>query len=144
MEKEKVKEIILNVIQGVHSASLATLKEGKPWVRYVMCAPMGDALSLYCSTSLKSRKIAQLETNPDFHITMGWNEAEQKGPYLQISGKAVIHTDAETKKKCWVPAYEMFFGTPENPDYCIIEFPLESVEVWGYGGDMMSCLTYEK
>lgn len=143
MNKEDIIKIILDIIKGDHTASLATIKDGKPWVRYIMCTQLDDTLHLYTATSLENRKIGQLQKDPNIHITMGWNEAEQKGPYLQIAGEAVIHTDAGMKEKCWLPVFEQYYGSPDNPLYCIIEFIPHYIEVWGYGNDMMNCLTYE-
>ena len=142
MEKSKVKDIIMEAIKGGNTASMATIKDGKPWVRYIACHRMGDTMSLYCSTSIHSRKIEQIKKDPNVHITMGWNEAEMKGPYLQIAAKAVIKTDRETREKCWLPEYAMFFKTPDNPHYCIIEFVPEYIEVWGYSPDMTKYLVY--
>jgi len=143
MEKEKVRDIIKDVISGNNVAYLATVSGDKPWVRYVMVYNADDNLNLFCSTSLKSRKVEHIRENPNVHLTLGWNHIENKGPYIQYEGKAVIHTDPEIKKKHWHPALEDFFRTPENPDYCILEFSPDYVEVWGYMENPMEFLTYK-
>lgn len=122
---------------------MATICENKPWVRYVMTTNEGDSLNLYCSTSLNSRKVKQIKENPYVHITLGWEDPANPSPYVQIAAKAKIKTDQETKEKHWVPMYEQYFKTPDNPDYCVLEFVPEYIEVWGYGVNMLEPLILE-
>lgn len=142
MDKEKVKDIIKEIIKGNHIASLATIKEGKPWVRYVMTINPEDTLNLFIATSITSRKIAQIKEDPNVHICLGWDE-KKPGPYVQYVAKAKVHTDSEIKKKYWQPVFEMHFKNPDDPNYCIIELVPEYIEVFGYEGDMKSFLQWE-
>lgn len=143
MEKEKVREIIKDIISGSNTACLATVNGDKPWVRYVAVDSAGDDLHLFCATGLKSRKVEQIKENPNIHLTLGWDQVNNKGPYVQYSGKAIIHSDSETKKKHWNPMLEQFFQTPENPEYCVLEFSPDYVEVCGYTENPMEILTYK-
>ncbi|MCD4782260.1 MAG: pyridoxamine 5'-phosphate oxidase family protein [Candidatus Eremiobacteraeota bacterium] len=142
MEKEEIRTIIKDIIHGSNTACLATVDGDKPWVRYIMAYNSGDNLQLFCSTSLKSRKVKQIKENPNIHLTTGWDHANNQGPYIQFSGKAEIHSDAETKKKHWHPMLEQFFQTPDNPNYCIIEFSPDNIEICGYSENPMETITY--
>ena len=55
MDNAELKQKILEVMSGPHLASLATLNEGRPWVRYVMTVGTED-LTLYVNTFAQSRK----------------------------------------------------------------------------------------
>jgi len=140
MEKKKIRDIIKEHMKGPLEASLATVTDGKPWVRYVMVRNVDDTLDLYCSTSIKSRKVEQIKKDPNVHLLYGF--VNQKGPYLQISATAEVMTDPKTKKKMWTPMYTQFWKSDEDPDYCILKFVPNYVEVWGYGGQMMDFLKY--
>ncbi|MCE1245544.1 MAG: pyridoxamine 5'-phosphate oxidase family protein [Firmicutes bacterium] len=140
--KEQIQEMIKGIIRGSHVASMATVWEDRPWVRYIMTHNDGDNMSLYTSTSVKLRKVAHVRANHHVHLTLGW-ESQNPGPYVQFVGTAIIHTDEETKKKQWKPQFEPFFGNADNPDYCIIEFIPDYIEVWGYTENAKDCLMWE-
>jgi general stress protein 26 len=100
-------------------------------------------MSLFTSTNVKLRKVNHIRLNHHVHLTLGW-EPGKPGPFIQFVGAAIIHTDEETKKKHWRPQFEPFFGNADNPDYCILEFVPDYIEVWGYTEDMKSCIMWEQ
>ncbi len=68
MNRDLLKRKILKVIGGMRLALLATIKDKKPWVRFVVSH--NDDLILYISTFASSRKVKQIKTNPNVHVTI--------------------------------------------------------------------------
>ncbi len=89
----ELKDQILNILSKPQLTSLATLTaDGKPWVRYVM-AMTDDTMTIRFATFIKARKVAQIEANPDVHLTCGVTNPSEVIPYLQIQGQAALTTD---------------------------------------------------
>ncbi|MFH1453131.1 MAG: pyridoxamine 5'-phosphate oxidase family protein [Armatimonadota bacterium] len=127
--QDELKTKILSVLQNPTMTSFATVKDGKPWVRYVMLHTK-DNLDMYFTTSKKSRKIAQINQNPNCHITAGGSPTDFTNPYLQIEGKAEILEDPSIKKEFWSDYLGKLFTGPEDPDYVIVHIKPEIIECW--------------
>ena len=102
---------------------------------------MDQDLFIWFATFRRSRKGQQIENEPEVHLTLGVTDAETAESYLQIQGKAVILTDAATKKANWHDHLGNIFSGPEDPHHCVgkitpyrIEYigmvPGKSPEVW--------------
>lgn len=126
--REKVKAILAT--DGL--ASFATLKDAKPWVRYVMLHA-DDDLSLYFTTSRKSRKVGQIEANPSCHITAGGSATDFTRPYIQVEGRAEVLDDLATKKRFWVDYLANMFSGVEDPNYVVVRVKPSIIEVMGAG-----------
>ncbi len=121
MSEPTLRKNIQKVIVGPHLHSLATVTEsGLPWVRYVMAVGYED-LSIQFATNITSRKIAQFRANPDVHLTCGVGNFMEMAPYVQIQARAEIQTDQAVKSDFWIPPFAQFFGSEENPDYCVVK-----------------------
>ena len=123
-----LKENIFKVIGGEVVAAVATIREGKPSVRYMALMGMED-LTLIGATTKASRKVEQIRNNPDIALAI-WSGKNFSDPYVMIQGKAEIHEDLETKKKYWSPVMEPFFQNPENPDYVVVKFKPNNIEYY--------------
>lgn len=128
MDKALLKEKILKVFSGTKLASLATLKDGKPWVRYVMVNSKG--LDLYVATGLTTRKVEEIKKDKNVHITMGFDQSNPYSPYVQVAGKAEILTDENTKKEFWSDMLKAYFKGSDDPAYCVLKITPEIVEYW--------------
>jgi len=134
MTKENVQEKIRQVISGSKLANLATVWNNKPWTRYVQTKHLDDGtLNLYCSTSVKSRKVSQIKSNNNIHLTMSERSNDPMSPYVQFSGHAEVLTDPETKHKLWQEDWNVYFKGPDDPDYCILKFVPHEIELMGAG-----------
>jgi general stress protein 26 len=131
--KEVVEQKLHEVINKPMVASVATLEDGKPWVRYMVVIPTGDSFSLWSSSSINSRKIEQIKKNPHVHITMGEASTNPNfmGTYVQFAGIAEIKTDKETRHKYWNDMLANYYKGPDDPNYAIIIFKPEMIELWG-------------
>ena len=98
-----LKEQIAAIMTPLQLSSVATIADGKPWVRYVMTVG-GDDLTVRFATFAGSRKVAQIAANPEVHVTLGVNDPAVMNPYLQIQGRARFSTEAAERHGADRPA----------------------------------------
>ena len=132
MQSQELKNKILKVIKEYPVGSFATIREGKPWVRYMAMQPEDD-LTLYTTAFAVSRKIDQINKNNNVHVAFGADSDKWDLPYVNIEATAQILTDLETKKKCWCDMLSKFFKGPEDPNYVVIKITPNSIEYMGPG-----------
>ncbi len=117
---DKLQERILDIIHKPQLAALATVTEmNNPWVRYVVTVGDGN-LILRCASYRESRKVEQINNNPNVHVTCGINSLQELQPYLQIQGQAKIATDEVERHAFWNDMLESTFTGPDDPKYCVI------------------------
>jgi general stress protein 26 len=115
-----LKEKIYEVVKGHPLGALATIAEdGRPRVRYIMLAVERD-LCIRFVTSLTSRKVAQINRNPEVHVICGASPEDSMAPYVQVEGKAKISCDEEIRKKMWTSVLNNYFSGPDDPDYGVV------------------------
>lgn len=119
---------ILKVIKGSKLASLATIADGKPWVRYAISHNQGANLNLYICTYRDSRKVRQIQKNPNVHITIGGDMDNLNTPYVQIAAKARVRSDKALRKKYWQNFMKKYYSGPDDPQYVILELKPELIE----------------
>ena len=128
-----LKDRILDVVKAPFLAGLATTtKDGKPWVRYVMVEASGD-LTFRCSSLVNARKVAQIESNPEVHLTCGISLPTDMGPYLQIQGRAEFRTDSEARHAFWSDRLSAVFQGPDDPNYGVVVVHAYRIELWHVG-----------
>ena len=116
----EIKQRILDIIRKPHLACLATITDGdKPWVRYVMCFGRED-MTIRCATFVNARKVAQIEKNPEVHLTCGIMSLTDMTPYLQIQGTARVVTDKAERDAFWNDTLKEIFKGPDDPNYGVI------------------------
>ena len=117
---DDLKQRILDVIHKPQLAALATVTElNNPWVRYVVTVGGGD-FSLRCATFANSRKVAQISSNPNVHLTLGVTNFMEMQPYIQVQGKARVSTDHDERHSFWNDLLAPIFKGPDDPNYCIV------------------------
>lgn len=115
-----LKERILDIIHKPQLAALATVTEqNNPWVRYVVTVGDGN-LDIRCATMIETRKVQQIEANPNVHLTCGVNSFMEMQPYLQIQGQARITTVKEERHAFWNDMLAPIFNGPDDPNYSVI------------------------
>jgi general stress protein 26 len=124
---KKLKTKILEVLKKYPVGSVATIRNGKPWVRYMAMQPEDD-LTIYTTSFASARKIDQIKANNNVHIAFGFDAQNWELPYVNVVGKAKILTDLKTKKKCWQEPLGQFFDGPEDPDYVVIKITPTLIE----------------
>lgn len=117
---EDLKQRILDIIHKPQLAALATVTEqNNPWVRYVVTVGGGD-MSLRCATFVDSRKVRQIEANPNVHLTCGVASLQEMKPYLQIQAKAEVTTGKEERHGFWNDLLAPIFEGPDDPRYAVL------------------------
>ena len=116
---KSLKNKILKVIKGSKLASLATVVNGKPWVRYVVARSEG--LTIYICTFKDSRKVKQIKKNPNVHIAIGGSMENMEAPYVQIAACAKARSDAGIRKRLWMPFMKKYYTGVDDPQYVVIE-----------------------
>ena len=115
-----LKQRIFEIIQKPQLASMATItKDGKPWVRYVMSVGNED-LKIRFASFVNARKVAQIQQNPEVHLTCGVTDLKVMNPYLQIQGKAKLTTDKVERETFWNDELKNIFKGPDDPNYGVI------------------------
>jgi general stress protein 26 len=132
MQKQELKKKILDVITNYAVGSLATIKDGKPWVRYMVVQPQ-EGLTLFTTTFALSRKVDQIRKNGDVHVAFGADPSNWALPYVNVEGTAEILTDSETKKKCWREEFREYYKGPEDPNYVVIRIVPRTIEYMAAG-----------
>ena len=117
-----IKQTVTDMLKIPQLASVATITlDFKPWTRYMMIN--SDENFIIRTTSfVNSRKVKQIEKNPEVHLTFGVNDpmTEMGKPYVQIQGIAKISTDPEEKNKQWNDMLAKYFSGPEDPNYVVM------------------------
>lgn len=132
MEREELKNKILEVIKQSKLGSVATIKDGKPWVRY-MVIQHDENLTLYTATFSSSRKVEQINKNNNVHVTVGGDPKNLQTAYVNIQATAKVLTDSGTKKKYWCDMLKAYFSGQEDPNYVVIKIFPEIVEYMAPG-----------
>lgn len=117
--QQGLKNKILEVIKGRKLIALATIANGKPWVRLAMCRSEG--LNLYICTYRNSRKVVQIKKNPNVHLVISKDLNKLEAPYIQVAGKAKVRSDAKIRYKYWRNFMKKYYSGPDDPDYVIVE-----------------------
>ncbi|NOZ13984.1 MAG: pyridoxamine 5'-phosphate oxidase family protein [Acidobacteria bacterium] len=129
----QLKEKIMKILTPHQLMCLATLtKEGKPWVRYVTGEAPDDE-TIRIATFSNSRKVAQIQNNPEVHITCGFTIPEQSRGYLQIAGTAQVSNSEEDRNLCWHDGLKEYFKGPDDPLYSVIFVHPYRIEYMGPG-----------
>jgi general stress protein 26 len=117
---EDLKQRILDIVHKPQLAALATVTDqNNPWVRYVVTVGAGG-LTMRCATFVDSRKVKQIEKDPNVHITCGVTSLQEMQPYLQIMGKARVTTDKDERHAFWNDLLAPIFDGPDDPRYSIV------------------------
>jgi len=125
-----LRDRIFAVIGKRHLASFATITEdGRPWVRYVMPIASAD-LTIRFSTFAGSRKVTQINKNPEVHLTCGVSDPDTDTIYLQIQGNAEFVTTEEERSAYWHDFLKSYFSGPDDPHYGIIRITPYRIEVY--------------
>jgi general stress protein 26 len=131
MERSELENRIRAFFASPKVAALATVTgEGKPWVRYVTVRATGD-LTLRIVTDAASRKVAEIRSHPDVHLTCGNLKPPDDSVYMQIAGLAAMSTDPGEKRELWNDEYRRYFQGSDDPNYVVIRVLPDLIEYTG-------------
>jgi len=121
----ELRDKILEVTGGPHTAAVATLDGNLPSVRFMLLIGYPD-MTLVGATGKSSKKIAQLQKNADVAIAI-WSGKKITDPYVEIRARVKILDDTATRKKYWNPAFVPYFKSVDNPDLVILYFTASEI-----------------
>jgi general stress protein 26 len=128
-----LKPRIMEILRQPQLAGFATVTtEGKPWVRYVVSFT-GEDLTIRFASFANSRKVAQLNSNPEVHLTCGVSNQQDMRPYLQIQGRAQFVTDRAERHGFWNDLFKNYFQGPDDPNYGVVVIKPYRIELWSPG-----------
>jgi len=128
----ELKQRIYEVTKGHQLASLATMKDTTPWVRYVTTTGTED-LSLYVNTFAQSRKVGQIKENPNVHVIVGGSMEDMSRAYVNIVATAEVLDDIETKKTFWFDELKKYFSGPDDPNLVVLKITPSVIELMSPG-----------
>ena len=121
---EKANEII----KTCNSASVGVIDEnGYPSVSMISLCHPENISELYFTTSLNSNKAKRLSKNNKASICCFSDENYSN---ITLVGEAEILTDQESKSKYWLDWFAEIYGSPEDPNYCVIKFTAKRASLW--------------
>lgn len=131
-----LKDKVLEAVKGTKLASVATITEESnrkfPAVRYMWTTAYDD-LTLSAFTKADSRKVSQIEKNPNAALMIASGTPAK--PYVSIRANAEILKEPELKRRYWGPHQQEFIKNPDDPGYVAIRFVPTRIEYYS-GGKM--------
>jgi uncharacterized pyridoxamine 5'-phosphate oxidase family protein len=119
------KEEVIDLVKDAGFGFLATVEDKQPRVRPMM-PYLTDDNKLLLSLLSRSRTIPQVEQNPQVEFCF----VDRKMWYCRLTGKAKLSDNLEDKTTVFnnVPMLRQYFGSPEDPNYKLIEIEIIDVE----------------
>jgi nucleoside-diphosphate-sugar epimerase len=93
----------------------------------------GEDLTIRFACFANSRKVAQLNNNPEVHLTCGVTGPQDMRPYLQIQGRAQFVTDRAERHGFWSDLFKNYFQGPDDPNYGVVVVKPYRIELWSPG-----------
>ncbi|MFC7372818.1 pyridoxamine 5'-phosphate oxidase family protein [Fictibacillus iocasae] len=132
MDKQELKQNILNVLDESRTGTLATVKGNKPHSRYMTF--FHEELTMYSPTSSETHKAEEIEENPNVHILLGYDGDGYGDSYIEAEGTAVIRDDQEIKNKIWNEHMENWFDGKDDPKYVVLEIKPSTIRLMNKKG----------
>ncbi|MCV5403391.1 pyridoxamine 5'-phosphate oxidase family protein, partial [Escherichia coli] len=76
---------------------------------------------LYVATDRQSKKITDIENNPNVHVLLGREGKKLDEDYIEVEGLASIEEDSTLKNKFWNNSLKRWLLGPEDPNYVLIK-----------------------
>ncbi|MCT2536179.1 pyridoxamine 5'-phosphate oxidase family protein [Aquibacillus koreensis] len=113
------KSEVEKILNDHQLGTLATVKDGKPFSRYMTF--FNDDLTLYTATDNHTHKVDDIKNNPNVHILIGYTYDGLNDKYLEIEGQADVENTEGIKSKLWNEKLEPWFDGPEDPNYSVLK-----------------------
>ncbi|EEL57860.1 General stress protein 26 [Bacillus cereus Rock4-2] len=120
-----LKEKIATIIQGQRTGVLSTVRNEKPHSAFMMF--FHEDFVLYVATDRKSKKITDIEKNPNVHVLLGREGKKLDEDYIEVEGLASIEEDSTLKNKFWNNSLKRWLLGPEDPNYVLIKINPDTI-----------------
>lgn len=126
MNNEDVLERVTEILNQSRVGVMSTVNDNKPNARYMIF--YNDGLTLYTKTSDNTQKFDEIESNPNTHIMIGFNEGKHQA-YLEISGTVETVTDQKTIDWLWSSQDKTYFDDKDDPDLVVLKVIPENIRM---------------
>ena len=120
-----LKEKIATIIQGQRTGVLSTVRNDKPHSAFMMF--FHEDFVLYVATDRQSKKITDIENNPNVHVLLGREGKKLYEDYIEVEGLASIEEDSTLKNKFWNNSLKRWLLGPEDPNYVLIKINPDTI-----------------
>lgn len=129
MSREEIIGMARRVVSEGKPFVLATVDaDGGPRMRWMGGLLLEEPLTIYMACGASSRKMEQIRGNPKGQLmfqTEGFREV------VTLYGTCSIVEHADVKQKLWaaMPALAHYFAGPDDPNFGVIRFDTQRVEI---------------
>ncbi|MDF2039402.1 pyridoxamine 5'-phosphate oxidase family protein [Bacillus sp. CMF12] len=125
MSQNNLKEKIINVLKNSKIGTLSTIRNNKPYSRYMTF--FNDNLTLFTPTSIQTDKADEIKANPNVHVLVGYEGEGFGDPYVEIEGTASINDSVDLKEKLWNKNMEPWFDGPNDSNLIVLEIKPDKI-----------------
>jgi len=126
LEEQEVIKVAKNIMENTYFGTFITIdEEGQPRARVMEPFAPDDEFIIWLATNPKSRKVAQITSNPQ--ATIHYFDKEHLG-YVSLMGHAFLVNDKEIKATKWKDGWENFYPNKDK-DFLLIKFVPNTLEL---------------
>lgn len=113
---------------GLPTAYVATVKEGRPQVRPLTVVHVAGRL--YILTGTDSNKVKQVRADPNFELCITWKDGDSHG-YVRAEGMAEIVEDPAEKSAVAkvAPYFDTYWKGSDDPSYTLLRMRMETIHL---------------
>ncbi|MBB6450495.1 general stress protein 26 [Geomicrobium halophilum] len=118
MSNHVLQEKIAEVLKLNRIGVLSTLKDNRPYARYMTFHHEG--FTLFTATAEDTHKVEDIEANPYVHILLGYEERERGEAFIEVEATAEIAKNPDDKKKAWSEKIAEKYSSPEDENFIVL------------------------
>lgn len=126
MNKTKISEEVQRILNVSKVGVLSTSHNNVPNSRYMIF--YHDETILYTKTDEDSPKVEEVESNPQAHILLGYEETKNKS-FVEIRAKVEVIDDQETIDWLWENQDKTYFDSKNDPDLTVLKLIPEQIKI---------------
>ncbi|WP_156509951.1 pyridoxamine 5'-phosphate oxidase family protein [Rossellomorea aquimaris] len=120
-----LKDQVLELLSHHKTGTLATIRDGKPYSRFMMF--YHDELTLYTATNEHAHKAVDISQNPHVHILLGYDRDSNHEHYVEIEATAEVEESEELKHKFWNEELKAWIPSPDDPEYMLLKLTPKTI-----------------
>ncbi len=119
LDQKQIDQEILRILTEHRVGTLSTMKGDQPFSRYMIFR--NEEHILYTISSKVTEKVQDIVANNKVHILLGFDGSGYGKPYIDMTARAEIIDDKETKDRFWHENFRKYLEGPEDPNYIVIK-----------------------
>lgn len=133
LPRDSLLKLSRSIIDSSKCRVFVTVDEnGIPHAREMSPFPPEDDMVIWLGTNPNSRKVKQIEKNPN--VVIFYYDSEKLG-YVSIQGKAQLVNDSEMKTKYWKDVWKVYYPDRDK-DYILIKIIPVHLEIVSFGNNI--------